>query len=288
MIRDMIVDGRAIADDLLGELKTRIDKLGCSPKLAVIMAGDDPVSERFLNMKRKRAEEVGIEVSIHRFRERVATEEIVDLINSLEETSIIVQLPLPENIEMTRVLDSVPEKEDVDVLATRSNIAYLEEKLTIFPPVTGAIREILHRHKISLEGKKVVVVGRGHLVGKPTIIWLKHLGADLHEVDNYTDEEDRNIFIKEADVLITGAGSAHTITPDMVKDGVVIIDAGTSESKGNIVGDVHPGCAEKASLFTPVPGGVGPITVAVLLRNVVDYSIERAKLKEVSSNGVGT
>lgn len=275
----MIVDGKKIAENILKKVKTKVEELDCSPKLAVIMAGDDPVSERFLNMKRKKAEEVCIDFSVHRFRERVTTEEIVNLINSLEETSIIVQLPLPENIEMTKVIDSIPEKEDVDVLATRSNIAYLEERLTIYPPVTGAIIEILKTHNISVEKKKVVVVGRGALVGKPTIVWLKHIGAGLQEIDSYTDEEDKNIFLKEADIIISGVGEPGLIKPHMVKEGVVLLDAGTSESKGIIAGDIDPTCADKARLFTPVPGGIGPITVAVLLRNVVDYSIERAKLK---------
>ncbi len=279
MMRRMLVDGNAIAQDIYTQLKERINILGCSPKLAVVMAGDDPVTERFLDLKRKKAEEVGVAVSVHRFRERVTTEEIVDLINSLEETSIVVQLPLPQNIEMTKVLDSIPEKEDVDVLSTRSNIAYLEDTLTIYPPVTGAIIEIFKRHDITLENKKVVVVGRGQLVGKPTIIWLKKQGADLQELDSYTDEEDFRIFLGEADIVISGAGKPGLITPDMVKEGVVLIDAGTSELEGKLAGDMDPRCREKASLFTPVPGGLGPITIAVLLRNTVDYSVERAALK---------
>lgn len=275
----MIIDGRVIAENILNELKIKVEELGCAPKLAVIMVGDDPVSLSFLNVKKRKAEGVGIDVTIHRFRERVTTEEIVDLINSLEETSIIVQLPLPENIDMTKVLDSVPEKEDVDVLATRSNISYLENTLTVYPPVTGAIIEILKKYDISIGKKKVVVIGRGQLVGKPTKVWLKHIGADIKEIDSYTDEKEANASILSADIIISGTGRPSLIKPNMIKKGVVIIDAGTSESKGCIAGDADPQCASKASLFTPVPGGIGPITTAVLLRNVVDYSIERAKFK---------
>ena len=156
------------------------------------------------------------------------------------------------------MLDAIPKKKDVDSLSARSNYS---------APVVEAVREILKRKDISLEDKNILVIGQGRLVGKPISGWLakEELKFQVADIDTGNISE----LTKKADVIISGAGSAHLIKPEMIKDDVVLIDAGTSEMSGSVVGDAHPECAEKSKVFTPVPGGVGPITVAMLFKNLL-------------------
>lgn len=262
----MIVDGKKIANDLLQEIKNEIEKCGLKPTLTVIVVGSDPVTERFISLKKRKAEDVGISVVEKRFKENTNEQDIISEITNTKD-AIVVQLPLPSHINQELILDSVSIEQDVDVLSTKSNLAFIENTLKVLPPTTGAIVEILKQNNVTLDNKKVVVIGRGKLVGKPAIIWLKNNNADVTVVDEYTDDISETT--KNADIIISGAGSPGLIKPDMIKQGVVLIDAGTSESGGKLVGDADPECRDKASIFTPVPGGVGPITIAILLRNVI-------------------
>jgi methylenetetrahydrofolate dehydrogenase (NADP+) / methenyltetrahydrofolate cyclohydrolase len=182
--------------------------------------------------------------------------------------AIIVQLPLPEGFDTAKILSAIPTEKDADVL---SGVSYEKfergDEGAIVPPVAGAVGEILVREKVEAQGKRAVVVGQGKLVGRPVLALLRRMGADAVTV--LRDTPSPETILREADIIVSGVGQAHFITPEMIKDGVVLIDAGTSESNGSIAGDFHPDCAAKASVFTPVPGGVGPIAVAMLFKNVL-------------------
>jgi methylenetetrahydrofolate dehydrogenase (NADP+)/methenyltetrahydrofolate cyclohydrolase len=174
---------------------------------------------------------------------------------------VVVQLPFPPHIDREAVLQAVPVEKDPD------GFSYEREALACMPPVTGAIIEIAKTHDVSFLDKRIVVLGQGRLVGGPITHYLKAINATVTVLDQADTAE--GLAIKDADIVITGIGRAHFVTEVMVKEGVVIFDAGTSEDGGVVAGDVHPAVAQKSALFTPVPGGIGPITVAVLLRNLV-------------------
>ncbi len=182
--------------------------------------------------------------------------------------AILVQLPLPSNIDMKAVCDSIPIEKDADVLSTAAREKFEKgDADALLPPVAGAIREIFAFGKVEVTGKKAVVIGDGWLVGKPAATWLAQQGAEVEVVNSKT--VDLAAALRAADIIVSGAGDAHIIKPEMLKDGVVLIDAGTSESSGVLAGDADPACAAKCPVFTPVPGGVGPIAVACLFDNAV-------------------
>jgi methylenetetrahydrofolate dehydrogenase (NADP+)/methenyltetrahydrofolate cyclohydrolase len=255
----MLVDGKKIQSEIEQELKELVSKRLRVPSLGIVLVGEDPASEKFVSLKQKFGESVGVDVWIKILSETATTERVLTAVNELETEGVVVQLPLPKQVDQQAVLTGIPKEKDVDVLNGGD----------FTPPVAGAVFEVLDRNDISLENKKIVVVGEGRLVGVPVIEGLnkRNLQHDVVSLD--TDEEEKLKLLKHADVIITGAGDPHFIKPDMIKEGVVLVDAGTSESAGVLVGDVDPACQGKVSLMTPVPGGIGPITVAVLFRNLI-------------------
>lgn len=267
-IKPMIIDGKKIAEKIFSALKK--DIVGKTVTLSVFIVGNNSATESFIRIKRRKADEVGIKLKEIRFDKNV---EETHLIKSIKEEgkkrhTIVVQLPLPATMDRDRVLNSIPANLDVDVLSTESNLLFEKGELPILPPVVGAIDEILKKENVDVKGKKVVVLGLGALVGKPSVIWFKYQkGAEVIALDSKI--EDTEIHTREADIIVSGVGIPNLITPDMIKDGVVLLDAGTSEEGGELKGDISLECAKKASIFTPVPGGIGPITVAVLFRNVI-------------------
>jgi 5,10-methylene-tetrahydrofolate dehydrogenase/methenyl tetrahydrofolate cyclohydrolase len=166
---------------------------------------------------------------------------------------VLVQLPHPQ---ADALLAQIPPDKDVDALGLAPKV---------LAPVAGAVKEILARSDIEVRGKKAIVVGEGRLVGKPISRMLRDMGAEVSVV---TLEQGSLAELKDADIVVSGAGSPHLIQPEMLKPGVILIDAGTSESGGRMVGDCDPACADAASVFTPVPGGVGPVAVAMLFKNL--------------------
>lgn len=262
------VDGRAIRDEIQHELKREVGFLALRPQLALVLVGNDPASRKFVAMKQKFGEEIGVECILREYPETVTTEQLVEEISGLNRdprvNGIVVQLPLPKGVDVDQVVLAIHPAKDADALR-----ALEEEQRRVLPPVAGAVAEILERNGISPEGKRAVVVGYGRLVGKPVAQWLVDNGARLRVVEEHTDDSIRADALRNADILVAGAGVPGLITPEMVKDGVVLIDAGTSEAEGKLVGDIDPRCAEKASLFTPVPGGVGPITVSIIFKNLL-------------------
>lgn len=186
--------------------------------------------------------------------------------------ALIVQLPLPGHMHERAVLDAIPLEKDADVLSSAAYELFLVNAPdALLPPVVGAVAEIFSRANVTPEGKRAVIVGEGRLVGAPVRAWLARSRADI-TVLNEESFERGSAALASADIIISGAGSPHLITPDMINDGAVLIDAGTSELGGAIVGDFDPACETKASIFTPVPGGVGPIAVACLFKNVAQLA----------------
>lgn len=266
----MIVDGREIAKCLEEKLATEL--LFSTPKkVCFVVFGGNTATEQFVKMKTQVALRAGIAVTVKKYPAVKTTDEAVKLVQIIGEEDfdgIVVQLPLSAGIDTQAVLDEVPPLKDIDVLGTIAKESYAKGKMNRTPPVAQAVREILETCNVKLSNKKIVVIGQGRLVGEPVSMMLTRMKAPYDVIDINTSEKEKLAFIRNADVIISGMGVPHAIKPGMIKEGVVLIDAGTSEQAGKLVGDIEPACAGKASFMTPVPGGVGPITIVSLLRNL--------------------
>ncbi len=259
----MLVDGKKIAAHIYEDIKSDLENVTGHPCLCVITCAPNAETKKFLELKKKRAMDLGIDVLLTELDPSTTTEEVVRTIEAAVDTAegIVVQLPFPPHIDTGKILSVVPKMLDVDA------ISYRGEKTDILPPVVGAIAAIAREHDVDFSDQRVVVVGRGRLVGQPAAFWARAENGVVTVLDRDTPNADG--ILRQADIIISGAGVPGLITPDKIKDGVIIFDAGTSEEGGQIKGDADPACADKAALFTPVPGGIGPITIAVLLRNLV-------------------
>jgi len=257
----MIIDGKSIAQDIYDELTDEIRTTGITPRLGIITCAPNFETQKYLALKKRKAEEVGVHIEVVEFPEMSTTEELIAAVGQLGARThgVLVQLPLPAHIDTAAVVASVPISHDVDALNPDTT-----ETLS---PVVGAITEILKVHEVPIFECHVTIIGNGKLVGLPAARWFTEHGAAVSVITK--DTEDIAYYTKAADIIVCGAGSPGVLKPDMIKEGVVILDAGTTEDSGELRGDADPLCAEKATLFTPVPGGIGPITVAVLLRNVL-------------------
>ena len=255
----MIIDGRALGAEVLARAKARAEKLARRPLVVALTGSDTPAARSYLAIKAKRAALAGCT-----FETRALGATFADA------DAVIVQLPVPAGVSQKEFCDAIPVEKDADVLSSAARARFEMKSLrnpSLLPPVVGAVREILEFGKVEIANGKAVVIGNGFLVGAPVVTWLKRQGADVEVVT--LESGNLSEALATADVIISGAGSPHLIKPDMLKQGVVLIDAGTSESGGSIVGDADPACARKCSIFTPVPGGVGPLAVAMLFENAV-------------------
>ncbi len=267
----MRIDGKQIRDRIKRELRDEVVSLGEKPHLAIISVGENPVIRGFINIKKRFAEEIGVVFTEDIFSYDVTFSQIQKRIeefsNAPEVTGIIVQLPLPRHLDTDKVLNLIPVSKDVDVLSHDANELIKRNDSSILTPVVGAIIEICKEASVEIRDKKVLVVGHGRLVGAPSAAWFRKQGGQVTVLDRPT--ENLAEITRNADIIVCGVGSAGLITPEMLKHGVVILDAGTSEEGGLIVGDADPRCEKVASVFTPVPGGIGPITVAIIFRNLI-------------------
>lgn len=267
----MNINGKQIAREIRDALKPEIAKFPHQPRLDIIYVGTDPVIEKFLQIKIRCGKEIGAETIIYRFNESISEEELITQIKHIGKApnsdGMIIQLPLPKHMDVQKVLNAVPQEKDIDVLSNAAFNLFANNDDTNVPPVAGAFMEILEKNDISIKGKKVAIVGRGKLVGKPFKVCMEKCGAEIIEINSTTD--DVTSLLLTADIIATGIGKPHFIKPEMIREGVILLDGGTSEKNGKVVGDADPLCAEKCSIFTPTPGGIGPITVALLFRNLI-------------------
>jgi methylenetetrahydrofolate dehydrogenase (NADP+)/methenyltetrahydrofolate cyclohydrolase len=261
----MIISGRAIADDVYAELAPKFSALGKSVKLGIVVVGENAVIESFVRMKGRAADRLGVEMVRVSLPETATTEKVVEAVHALarETDAVILQLPLPKHVDINIALAAVSKEKDVDAL----NPTIFEGDRIVHAPVALAVVEILQKSGIAIAGARTVVIGAGRLVGAPSAWLLKSLGA---RVSMFTLQQGSINDLKDADIVVSGAGNPGFIKPEHLKQGVALVDAGTSELKKKIRGDADPACAEKASVFTPVPGGVGPVAVAMIFRNLLD------------------
>ncbi len=256
----MIVNGKEIANDIVEALLKERGILPGVIQLGVVMAQGDVATASFVRIKERVAGRLGVEVVREILPEDATTNDAIAAVNKMvqETQGVIVQLPLPDAIDTDTVLRALPSSHDVDAVGPGRQV--------VLPPVAEAISEIFTRENISAQNKKAVVVGAGRLVGAPAARLLRDMGAEVTVV---TQTEGSLSELKDADIVVLGAGKSGMVKPNMLKEGVVLIDAGTSEQSGRVMGDADPACAEVASIFTPVPGGVGPIAVAMIFKNLL-------------------
>jgi methylenetetrahydrofolate dehydrogenase (NADP+)/methenyltetrahydrofolate cyclohydrolase len=266
----MIIDGKAIAADVEEQVRRALTKCSVTPTLAIVVVGKDPVVESFVRIKKRMGERLNIIVVERYFPETISGEalkkSIEDIGNSPDVGGIVIQLPLPAHIDTQAMLDAVPVEKDIDMLSRASVASFARGDARILPPIAGAIQEILERAQVSVVGREVLVLGYGRLVGVPASIFMRHNHAHVTVIDR--EISDLASHVRESSVIISGVGKQGLVTPEMLSPSTVLIDAGTSEAGGKIVGDADPRCAEIASIFTPVPGGVGPIAVAMIFKNL--------------------
>lgn len=273
----MILDGKALRDKILEELKSKIEKENLHIKLAIILVGDNEASKIYIKNKEKACEKVGIEVSKYLLSKDTTEEELINLIKELnsdeEVTGIILQSPVPSHIDFDKCSGTIKSEKDVDGF-TKDNVynLYLNHD-TILPCTVAGIIRMLDEYDITLDGASVVIVGRGNIVGKPLGLALLNKNATVIYTHSHT--HDLKTFTKNADIVIAACGVPKLITKDMVKNGATVIDVGVSRVDGKIVGDVDfDEVKNVASYITPNPGGVGPMTVAMIIDNLV-YMKER-------------
>ncbi len=287
----MILDGKTISHEIVSQLKERVVRLHAQLKILVILVGEGPASLSFINQKKKFADKIGVEFKLVHLPIETTEQEIINhikLANSdIEVSGIVVQLPLPKNINRANVLNSIDVIKDPDVLSSEAYAGYIAGKSAIFPPVVGAVAVLLDKTGVNMSDSDIAVVGYGRLVGEPVGAWLKSKGLEYV----VATEETTNLkaVLSNADVIITGVGKPHLITKDMIKAGAILLDAGTSDlprdpsalstTPSKISGDIDPACANKASYMSPVPGGIGPVAVAILFANLLTLSLSRRSAK---------
>lgn len=275
----ILLNGKEVAQKIVDTLKSKISvyiDLGSrTPRLDIILVGEDFASKKYVDMKMKRAEEIGIKAVLHKFESKVSTEEIVTKIKELNSDNrvdgVMVQLPLPKGLNTDLVLESIDCSKDVDGL-TSMNLGKLfkNNPSAIAPATAKGILKLLEEYKVQIDGSKVVVIGRSDIVGLPTAAVLQNSNATVTVCHSHT--KNLKEICKQADILVVGIGKAEYIDKGYVKEGATVIDVGTNRGKDDkLVGDVKFGSVKKvAGYITPVPGGVGPMTISSLLLNLFE------------------
>lgn len=280
-----LIDGKKVSAEIKNELKTQIEQLIKAgkkvPGLAAILVGDNPASQIYVSSKSKACQEIGMRSIVEKLSSDISQAELLEVINRYNNDDnyhgILVQLPLPKHIDENKIIESIYPEKDVDGFHPISVGNLVIGKDTLVSCTPAGIQELLKRYNIETQGKHVVVVGRSNIVGKPiaNLLLQKNNFANSIVTVCHSAAKDLSVYTQQADILIAAIGKAEMIKADMVKDGVVVIDVGinriedSTNSKGyRIVGDVaFDEVSKKSSFITPVPGGVGPMTIAMLLSN---------------------
>lgn len=275
-----IIDGLIVSQKVKQDLKAQIDKLAKEdiiPCLATILVGEDPPSMVYVNNKQKSANSIGIKTLDHRLDNTVSEYELVQLIQKLNfDTSvhgILLQLPLPGHLDKYTIINKIDPKKDVDGLTFVNAGLLLSNRARLIPCTPLGIMKLFDYYNIDLDGSNVLIINRSNLVGKPLVSLLLEKNATVSVAHTHT--KDLSNYTKNADIVITGVGKreSFTLTAEMIKDDSTIIDVGTNRLNGKLCGDVDfQNVKEKARYITPVPGGVGPMTICMLLKNTVEAS----------------
>ncbi len=277
-----VIDGKALSDEIKKDLVDEVKKLkakGITPGLAVLLVGDDPASHTYVKMKESSCEKTGIYSIVHKMPSDISQEKIVETIKMMNENpnidGILVQLPLPNHIDSDLILETIDPQKDVDGFHPY-NVGKLSLGLDGFVPCTPlGVMKMLKKYDINPKGLDVCIVGASNIVGKPMHNLLLNEFATVDICHIFT--KDLASHTKKADMVIVGVGKPNLITADMVKDGAIVIDIGINRlESGKLVGDVdYENVSKKSSFITPVPGGVGPMTIAMLLSNTVKAAKQR-------------
>jgi len=272
-----LIDGKSLSNKVQASIAKEVEKLkqekNIVPGLAVIIVGNDPASHAYVSMKEKACKKAGFYSITHKMPETISQDEIIQIIKMMNNNphihGILVQLPLPKHIDTNTILEVIDPKKDVDGFHAY-NIGRMVTNLDSFVSCTPlGVMKMFEEYNIDLEGKDVVVIGASNIVGKPMAMLLLNVNATVSITHIYT--KDLSQYTTKADIVIVGVGRPNLITADMVKDGVIVIDIGINRLEdGSLVGDVDfENVAPKCSYITPVPGGVGPMTIAMLLSNTL-------------------
>jgi methylenetetrahydrofolate dehydrogenase (NADP+)/methenyltetrahydrofolate cyclohydrolase len=265
------MDGKALAERVRAEVADEVAGLGRPVGLATVLVGDDPASAVYVRSKQKACREVGIEPYDHNLSAKTSQDELLALVEQLNAddavTGILVQLPLPEQIDEDHIIRSISPIKDVDGFHPFSAGHLLQGTPTFVAATPAGIMEILREYEVELKGARAVVIGRSNIVGKPMALLLLAEHATVTICHSRT--RDLPAVVREADVIVAAVGRPDTVTADMVREGATVVDVGINRTEEGLVGDVAADVRNKAGLLTPVPGGVGPMTIASLLRNTV-------------------
>jgi methylenetetrahydrofolate dehydrogenase (NADP+)/methenyltetrahydrofolate cyclohydrolase len=271
-----ILDGKALSQRIKSEISGVVKQLAKPPGLGTILVGSDPGSVSYVAGKHRDCAEVGITSIRIDLPDSASEKEILDAVAQLNKdancTGFIVQLPLPAGVDAQKVLASVDPKKDADGLHPNNLGKLVLDTKTITPCTPKAILRLLTEYKINLSGKSVLVIGRGTTVGRPLSILLSQKAVNATVTLAHTATSNLNQLLKDADVVIAAIGKPYFVKPAMIKPGAVVIDVGITRSDSQLLGDVDPAIAEAASYFAPMPGGVGPMTRAMLLSNLLELA----------------
>ncbi len=267
----IILDGKKLNKSIAGDLREAISAFPSKPKLVIIQIGDNPASNIYIARKQQYAEEIGATAIVKKFDEAITEREIISEINSLNQSDdvngIIVQLPIPKNLSISNIIDSIAPEKDVDGLSSKNIYKLIRNEESFVPATALGIGTLLRENGITVEGKNVVVIGRSLLVGKSTAFHLMNLGATVTICHSKT----KNIIehTRRADVIVVAVGKPGLINDDYISEKQVIVDVGINMVDGKVCGDTHIIDQSKLKAISPVPGGVGPMTVASLFQNLV-------------------
>ena len=280
-----ILDGKSVKLKILNELRDEISKLNIHPKLVVVQVGNNEASNVYIKQKSNMASYIGYDFEHIKLDNDVSTDDVLELIEKLNKDNgvngILVQLPLPDLIDEDRIVNAISPLKDVDGLTDINNGMLFHGKDTLYSCTPYGIMELLDRYSINVCGKNVVIVGRSDLVGKPMSVMM--LNKDATVTVCHSKTKNLGEFTRNADILVVAVGIPKFITEDMVSDNTVVIDVGISRLENGLCGDVdYENVKDKCSYITPVPGGVGPMTVAMLAKNVTKaYKLQKKNRNQI-------
>lgn len=279
----ILMDGKALAAKLKRQVREEAEKLPRRPGLAVILVGNDPASRVYVNGKKKDCEECGFYSEEYALQEKTSQRELLALVKELNEREnidgILVQLPLPAHLEQEEILKAIDPQKDVDCFHPENVGAMFVGAAGFLPCTPAGVMALLDEYGIDPAGKRAVVLGRSNIVGKPMAMLL--LGRNATVTVCHSQTPNLAELCRQADILVSAVGKAGIVSADMVKEGAVVVDVAMNrDGQGKLCGDVEAEVAEKASYLTPVPGGVGPMTRAMLMKNTLFSARRRQNLQE--------